>query len=208
MVFVNVDDDVYVEPAAVDELVRAYRAAGDDGWRAVAGTVSWAGSWSRPIVMRSIGWGRDAEPDEEPSFLISAMVLYPRALAVACPWFELVDRGEDRVAGALWRSKGVKLLYEPRARALHDHKHNGYDVRLQKDHLFANLVDAVVANPSPPRALAYDVLGFLAGAKTYFRRPKDAYLYVRAWALGHFKLVRHWRATRAAVKAPLPPPPE
>lgn len=202
---VNVDDDVYVFEDTIERLVTAYRKG--SGWRAVAGTVSWGFYWSRPVVMRRIGYGRPARPNETPSFLIGALFIYPRALALACPWIETVPTYDDHVIGALWRAKGVQMLFAPDARALHDHKHNTYGVDESSDLIYANLFDALIANPSLLRAFEYELLCFLAGAKTYFRRPRSALRYLVAWFRGHKLLVRDWRMLTHAAHASLPPAP-
>jgi glycosyltransferase involved in cell wall biosynthesis len=202
---VNIDDDVYVFEDTIDRLVTAYRKG--SGWRAVAGTVSWGFYWSRPVVMRRIGYGRPAGPDETPSFLIGALFLYPRALALACPWIESVPTYDDHVMGALWRAKDVQMLFAPEARAVHDHKHNTYGVDASRDLIYANLFDALIANPSLLRAFEYELLCFLAGAKTYFRRPGSAWRFLVAWFRGHKLLVRDWRMLTNAARSPLPPAP-
>ena len=211
---VNVDDDVYVQEDTVQRLVDSYRQG--SGWRAVAGSVAWGSDWSRPIVMRRIGYGRPTRHAEAPSFLITALFIYPRALALACPWIETVPTSDDRLMGALWRAKGVQMLFAPDARAVHDQRHNAYGVPVSasaappppghsEDHIYVNLFDALIANRSLVRACEYEVLGFLAGAKTYFRRPRFAWLYVVGWLRGHKQLVRDWATLTSAARAPLPP---
>ena len=202
---VNVDDDVYVHEDAIERLVDAYRVG--TGWRAVAGSVSWGTYWSRPIVMRRIGYGRPVRHTEAPSFLIGALFVYPRALALACPWIETVPTYDDHIMGALWRAKGVRMLFAPDARAVHDHRHSTYGEDRSGDLLYANLFDALIANKAPLRACEYEVLGFLAGAKTYFRRPRSAWRYVVAWLRGHVLLLRDWSMLTRAARSPLPPAP-
>jgi glycosyltransferase involved in cell wall biosynthesis len=211
---VNVDDDVYVEEDTVERLVEAYRDG--TGWRAVAGSVAWGSDWSRPIVMRRIGYGRPARDGEEPSFLITALFAYPRTLAQACPWIETVPTSDDRLMGAMWRAKGVRMLFAPGARAVHDQRHNAYGVPVSdsaappppehsRDHIYVNLFDSLIANRSLWRACQYEVLGFLAGAKTYLRHPRLTWRFVVGWARGHAQFVRDWRVLSSAVHAPLPP---
>jgi glycosyltransferase involved in cell wall biosynthesis len=213
---VNVDDDVYVEEETIERLVDSYRRG--SGWRTVAGSVAWGSDWSRPVVMRRIGYGRPARNAETPSFLIGALFMYPRALALACPWIETVPTGDDRMIGALWRAKGVQMLFDPDARAVHDARHNSYGVpvstsavpppaRHSKDHIYVNLFDALIANPSLPLACEYEFLGFLAGAKTYLRRPRSVWEFVVGWLRGHAQLVRDWSVLRSAARTPLPPAP-
>jgi glycosyltransferase involved in cell wall biosynthesis len=213
---VNVDDDIYVQEDTVERLVDRYRRG--SGWRTVAGTVAWGNDWSRPIVMRRIGYGRPVRHDEVPSFLIGALFLYPRALALACPWIETVPTSDDRMMGALWRAKGVQMLFAPDARAAHDDRHYSYGVPVSssatpppphhsRDHIYVNLFDALIANRSLLRACEYEILGFLAGARTHFRQPGSAWQYVVGWLRGHHQLLRDWGTLTRAVGAPLPPVP-
>jgi glycosyltransferase involved in cell wall biosynthesis len=200
---VNVDDDVYIQEDAIRQLVDAYRRG--TGWRVVAGSVAWGNSWSGPVLMRRIGFGRKARPNEKPSFLVGALFAYPRALALACPWIETVPSSEDRMMGALWRAKGVQMLFAPDARAVHDPRHSSYGVQRYGDHIYANLFDALIANRSLRRACAYEVLGFLAGVRPYLRRPRCVWRFLAAWLRGHRQLARDWSALTTAASAPLPP---
>jgi glycosyltransferase involved in cell wall biosynthesis len=200
---VNVDDDVYVQEDAIEKLVDAYRRA--TGWRVVAGSVAWGDSWSAPVVMRRIGFGRKARPNEGPSFLVTALFAYPRALALACPWIETVPTSDDRMIGALWRAKGVRMLFAPDARAVHDPRHSSYGVQSYGDHIYANLFDALIANRSLRRACAYEVLGFLAAVRPYLRRPRRVWQFLAAWWRGHRQLFRDWSTLTATASAPLPP---
>lgn len=213
---VNVDDDIYIEEDTINQLVDCYQQG--SGWRAVAGSVLWGDHWSRPIVMRRIGYGRPARYAEAPSFLIGALFLYPRALALACPWIETVPTSDDRMIGALWRAKGVEMLFATDARAMHDHRHYSYGVQVDssdtpppprhsRDHIYVNLFDALIANRSLLRAFEYEVLGFLAGAKTYLRRPDAAWEFVVGWLRGHKQLAKDWGVLKSAARAPLPPVP-
>jgi glycosyltransferase involved in cell wall biosynthesis len=213
---VNVDDDIYVQEDTVKQLVDTYREG--SGWRVVAGSVAWGNDWSRPIVMRRIGYGRPARNGEAPSFLIGALFLYPRALGLACPWVETVPTSDDRLMGALWRAKRVDMLFAPDARAAHDDRHYSYGVPVgssatpppphhSRDHIYVNLFDALVANRSLLRACEYEILGFLAGARTHFRQPGSAWQYVVGWLRGHHLLLRDWGTLTRAVRAPLPPVP-
>jgi glycosyltransferase involved in cell wall biosynthesis len=200
---VNVDDDVYVYPDAIERLVKTYEAA--NGWRVVAGSVNWGVDWSRPIVMRRIGWGRYARDGEKPDFLVGAFFAYPRALALSCPWIETVRRYDDRLSGSFWKAKGVELLFDPDARAEHDSQLHSYGVEFTRDHIYANLFDALLADPSLKRLLYWETLGFLSGFKAYFR-PGAAWTYVKGWVQGHILFARHWPMLRASVRTPLPPP--
>jgi len=199
---VNVDDDVYVEPDAILRLLEAYQRG--KGWRVVAGSVAWGENWSAPVVKRLIGYGRIARPGEPPSFLVSPLLLYPRALVLAFPWNERIRWSDDVFVGDLWRCKGVNLLCEPQARAFHDEQHKTWAVEDQEWHIYENLSDALLANPNLPRALAYEFLGFAAGAKIYFRHPRTAWAYIAAWYRGHRALARDWNYLKALVHQPLP----
>lgn len=199
---VTVDDDVYVKPEAIKQLVDSYHAA--SGLRIIAGSVAWGNNWSQPVVMRLIGYGREAQPGELPSFVVSAFLLYPRNLALALPWNERIRTSEDRFMGALWRGRDIQIVFEPNARAIHDHEHNTYSVQEQESHIYANLFDVLIANPDIVRGLAYEFLGFAAGAKLYFRQFDSAIEYIRAWLRGHRALVRDWAYLKDYQRRPLP----
>jgi len=199
---VTVDDDVYVQPDAIRRLVETY--CDGAGWRVVGGSVAWGDDWSEPVVMRRIGYGRKATGTEAPSFLISAFLLCPRALALAFPWNERIRTSEDRFMGALWRSKGVEMIYASDARARHDPEHMPYGVDHQEFHIYANLFDALLANRCVTRALGYEMLGFAAGAKLYLRSGDTAVPYLCAWWRGHRRLMRDWKYLKDLVSQPLP----
>ncbi|WP_183085247.1 glycosyltransferase family 2 protein [Trinickia fusca] len=201
---VNVDDDIQVEPGAIQRLFDAYEAA--DGHRVVAGSVRWGERWSCPVVMRSIGYGRAAAPGESPDFLIGAFFIYARKLALAKPWNEGIRTSDDRFMGALWRSNGVRLLFEPSARAVHDPEHVKYGVEHQSSHIYVNLFDAVIANPRPLRALSYELLGFIWGAKGAIRSGPNLLRFFTAWGKGHRALLRDYRYLSRLVADRLPPP--
>jgi glycosyltransferase involved in cell wall biosynthesis len=203
---VSVDDDVYVYPDAVQRLVDAY--ARGHGWRVVAGTVAWDSDWSRPVVMRHIGYGRKARGGEQPGFVLTALYLYPRQLARFCPFNERIRSSDDRFIGALWRAKGVRMLFEPRARARHDDEHNTalFEPSHQDSHIYANLFDALLVERQPLRALSYELLGFAAGAKAFMRSRSTTRDFLNAWVEGHRKLIRDWSALEAVVASPLPEP--
>ncbi len=57
-VLINVDDDICVDSDAVTRLIDCY--AKTARLCVMAGAVSWGGHYSRPIVMRHIGYGRSA----------------------------------------------------------------------------------------------------------------------------------------------------
>jgi glycosyltransferase involved in cell wall biosynthesis len=203
---INVDDDVYVEEEAIARLVEAYERS--DGWRVVAGTVSWGTYWSQPVVMSSIGYGRAAVDGERPDFLVGAFFIFPRALALACPWIETIPTGDDRTIGALWSSKGVSLEFEPTARAFHDEQASVYRVDTFADHIYTNLFDALLIRPSARRALSYEVLGFAAGVNECLSKSLSLRRFFRAWCRGHIRLITDWRRLRSVAATPLPPPPQ
>jgi len=202
---ISVDDDIYVEEEAIARLVQAYERG--DGWRVVAGTVSWGTHWSHPVVMRSIGYGRDALRGEHPDFLVGAFFIYPRALALARPWLETIPTSDDRMMGALWNAKGVSLGFEPSARAFHDEETSVYAEDPFADHIYANLFDALLIRPSGRRALSYELLGLTAGLNECISRSLSVKRFLRAWVRGHVRLITDWRRLRAIAAAPLPPAP-
>jgi hypothetical protein len=113
--------------------------------------------------------------------------------------------------GALWRSNGVTMLDEPRARALHPRLPTGFDpedlertAHNERWRLYALMFDAMIANPSPWRAVSYEVLGFLAGIKLYLRHPRIARDFVRSWLTGHRLLMGDRRHLRALCARELP----
>jgi len=205
---VSVDDDVYVYPDAIHRLVEAYVRG--RGWRVVAGSVAWGSDWSRPVVMRHIGYGRKAHPGEQPHFVLTALYLYPRELARLCPFNERIQSSDDRFIGALWRARGVQLLFEPAARARHDEEHTQglFEPSHQDSHLYANLFDALLVERQATRAFAYEVLGFVAGAKGFMHSFGEAKDFLSAWLGGHRALIRDWSFLRQLVRSPLPSPPE
>lgn len=187
---VNVDDDIYVHPEAIKNIYEAYLESNDK--RVVAGSVAWDDDWSTPVVMRAIGYGRKAKGDEEPSFLIGAFFIYSRELALALPWNENIKTSDDRFMGALWRSYKIKLLYEPEAKAVHDHQHTQYDVKHQESHIYANMFDALIANFSLKRAFCYQILGFAASAKQYARKKSTLFPFLLAWSKGNVKFIKDY----------------
>lgn len=201
-VLINVDDDIQVDPNSIFELTERYAECPKPC--AVAGSVAWDGVYSQPIVMRYIGYGRSAEPGESPSFLIGAFFAYPRALALARPWNERIRTSDDRFMGALWRSHGVHLGFAPKATATHDPEHVNYDVDEQASHIYANLFDAVLANPELKRALGYELAGFLAGARLHARTPAGARRFIAAWYRGNRAFIRDRRVLRGMVQQELP----
>jgi glycosyltransferase involved in cell wall biosynthesis len=203
---INVDDDVYVEEEAIARLTEAYERG--RGWRVVAGTVSWGTYWSRPVVVRNIGYGRAARDGETPDFLVGAFFVYPRALAESCPWLETIPTSDDRMMGALWRAKGVSLEFAPTARAYHDQEASVYREDAYADHIYANLFDALLIRPSIPRALSYELLGFAACLNECLSKSRSPGRLFRAWVRGHVNLITDWRRLRSVAAAPLPAAPD
>jgi glycosyltransferase involved in cell wall biosynthesis len=206
---IDVDDDLILEPETVDRLLARYLEVG--GPRVVAGSVSLNGTWSTPIKKRRIGYGRPVLEGEEPDFAIGALFLYPRSFALAWPWNERIDTADDIFMGALWRSHGVRILFAPDARAAHPDVPLSFDpnrlaetVEHQSWHIYSLLFDALIANPSLGRAIAYEVLGFMASAKVYLRRPALAIPFLRSWMRGHRRLLVDRRYLKELVRKELP----
>lgn len=195
---VNVDDDLELEPEAIERLLSRYSQG--DGRRVVAGSVSWDDGWSVPVKKRAIGYGRPALEGEEPDFVIGAFFLCPRCFALAWPWNERIDTADDIFMGALWRSHEVRILFAEDARALHEELPLSSDparlretVRHQRWHIYSLLFDALIANPSARRALSYETLGFAASAKLYMRTPGLAIPFLYSWLVGHLRLIVDFR---------------
>lgn len=195
---VNIDDDLELEPGAIDELLSTYNAG--HGRRVVAGSVSWDDIWTTPVKMRRIGYGRQIVDGEMGDFIIGMFFAYPRSFALTWPWNERIDKGDDIFMGALWRSHGVQILFAPKARALHpgpptsaDPARIGETARHQTSEMYALLFDAVIANPSLGRAVSYEVLGLLARLKLYGRRPRWTIDLFRSWFSAHRRLLADWR---------------
>jgi glycosyltransferase involved in cell wall biosynthesis len=202
---VNVDDDLELEPEAIDRLLARY--ASGSGRRVVAGSVHWGDGWSTPVKKRAIGYGRPVLDGEAPDFVIGAFFLYPRAFGLAWPWNERIDTADDIFIGALWRSHGVQILFAPDARAEHDDLPLSSDperlaetVRHQRSHIYSLMFDALIANPSARRALSYETLGFLASAKLYMRQPRLALPFLHAWLAGHLRLIADYGYLRRLVR--------
>lgn len=207
---VNVDDDLELEQEAIDRLV--LRFSQGEGRRVVAGSVSWGDRWSVPVKKRAIGYGRPVLDGEQPDFIIGAFFLYPRAFALAWPWNERIDTADDIFMGALWRSHGVQILFAEDARALHPQLPLSSDparladtVRHQRSHIYSLLFDALIANPSARRAIAYETLGFMASAKLYLRRPRLAIPFLSSWIAGHLRFIADFGYLRRLVHKELGP---
>jgi glycosyltransferase involved in cell wall biosynthesis len=194
---VVLDDDVYVEPQAIAALAEAYLAGA--GTRVIAGSVEWSHWRSRPLVSRAIGFSREASPGEEPELVVSALVMYPRALGAACPWNERLWPHDDLFASRLWRLAGARLDVAPAAVATHDEKQSQYPVAHAADLIYTNLFDAVFVRRSPLRLLGIELLGFAAACKHWVRGPASFLGLVGAWARGHAAFVRDLGHLRGAV---------
>ena len=202
---VNVDDDLELEPDAIDRLLSCYQGA--SGLRVVGGSVSWDGGWSAAMKLRPIGYARPAHESERADFIPGALFLYPRSFALAWPWNERIDTSDDIFMGALWRSHGVRILFAEDARALHiglpisvDPSRIADTVRHQRWHIYALLFDSVFANPSLWRTLSYETLGFLASAKRFLRQPRWAISFLCSWIAGHVRLIGDRHYLRALVR--------
>ena len=202
---ISIDDDLELEPQALDRLVGRYLEG--SGPRVVSGSVSWGGAWSEPMKMRPIGYSRVPRDGEEPDFVLGALFLYPRSLALAYPWNERCARRVDIFMGAVWRRHGVRMLFAPQARALHADLPANFDparvdeaVRNERWHVYVLLFDALIANPSLFNAACYEILGFMASGKQYLRRPRWAIGFVWSWMAGHIRLLADWRYLRALVR--------
>jgi glycosyltransferase involved in cell wall biosynthesis len=202
---VNVDDDLELEPDAIDQLLARYREG--EGLRIVAGSLNWDGSWTTPKKTRDIGYARAAAPGEKPDFVIGGFFLYPRAFAVAWPWNERIDTSDDIFIGAVWRCHGVEQMFAPRARAYHPELPTNSDpqrvadaVRNQRWHIYVLLFDSLMANPDPRRALAYETLGFAASARLYLFQPRWTIPFLRSWVVGHLRLFADRRYLKGIVE--------
>jgi glycosyltransferase involved in cell wall biosynthesis len=199
---VNVDDDIQVEPDAIRLLVARYEAEG--GPRVVGGSVAWGDWWSRPLRVRPFGFARRVEPGEVPDFLNGALFLYPRAFALTWPWNERIRVADDIFMGAVWRAAGVRLLWEPEARARHDPERVAYGPEDQDSTIYANLFLSLIAVPDWRRAAAFEVLGFLSALRSFGRRPESLRALLCAWARGHRALLRDRRYLAELVRRPAP----
>lgn len=202
-VLISIDDDIRIEPDALDELIAAYQASPKPC--SVAGAVAWDGLYHEPVAIRLIGYGRPARPDEKPDFLVTALFAFPRELGAILPWNERIATCDDVFIGGLWRSHGINLGFAPRARATHDVEHQQYGIDSEKSHIYANLFIAVHGTPNLLRALSFEFLGFLAGAKLHCRTPRSTVQYIGAWLSGNLRFLRDTRYLRGLVRRQLPP---
>lgn len=201
-VMISVDDDTQVEPDSLGRLIEAYRRSPKPC--AVAGSTAWDGEFCRPVVMRHIGYGREARENESPTFLITALFAFPRALAIALPWNERLGSDDDIYIGCLWRSHGVNLCFAPDARSVHDPIRSYYGAGMEDSVIYTNLFDAIFANPDWKRALSYEFLGFAAAAKLHMRTFSSARPFVASWLRGNRDLIRDRRYLREVVARRLP----
>jgi glycosyltransferase involved in cell wall biosynthesis len=206
---VNIDDDLELEPEAIDRIVACYEAG--RGRRVVSGSVSWGTHWTTPVKTRRIGYGRPPREDEAPDFITGAFFLYPRALGLALPWNERIVTADDIFIGAVWRRHGVQMLFAPDARAYHPELPASFDpARMaeaahdQRWHIYVLLFDALFASRSLRKLLAYETLGFMASAKLFLRQPRWAPLFLRSWLVGHLRLFADRRYLRELVSKELP----
>ena len=155
--------------------------------------------------MRLTSYGRNLRPQELPSFLIGGFYSYPRALVgLACPWNARILTFADIFIGTLWHVNILAVLFEPQARAVNEGATTTPNEENGKYNICINLFDTLLANPTVPRALAYELLGFAAGAKTYFRHSETTWLHLCACYREHRALVRDWDYLKALVRQPLP----
>ena len=194
---VSVDDDVYVEPEAIARLTAATEARGPRA--VIAGSVGWSHWWSRPLVMRRIGFGREARADEPIEFLVSALIAYPRDLGLALPWNERLWPYDDRYVSLIWRTAGATLGFEPEARAHHDEIHTDYPVGHEADRIYVNLLDSTLVSRDAARFGGFEFLSFAACAKKWARSPRGAWGLLRAWSRGHLAFFRDLPLLRATV---------
>jgi glycosyltransferase involved in cell wall biosynthesis len=208
---INVDDDLRVKPDAIKWMVERYQST--SGPRVVGGYTAVDGEYLGPVKVSALGWGRAPREGETPHYLIGAFFLYPRAVGLLLPWNERLGFDDDQWIGAVWRSKGIQLLVEPRARAVHDESHlqppresvafARTGAHGEWERAYTLMFDAMIANPSLKRAISYEVLGFLSGAKVFARRPSLG-AFVRAWIRGHRALVADRSYLRELLARELP----
>jgi glycosyltransferase involved in cell wall biosynthesis len=201
---VSVDDDVEVEPQAVDALVETYEAG--TGPRVVGGAVSFGepGYRTAPMRIRRIGYGRLAARHEAPEFLNSALFLYPRSYGLTWPWSERVRRGSDLLMGAIWRAAGVQMLWAKEARADHPIRDEMVTASDHGDHLYAILAHALVSEHDPGRALLFQGLGFAAGVKAFARNRAALRAFVTSWCRGTIAFMRDRKMLKEIAQRPAP----
>jgi len=203
---VSVDDDIEVEPQTISALVETYDAAA--GPRVVGGAVSWGdGDWRwAPRTLRRIRYGRLSKPGEGPDFLNSALLLYPRSFAQTWPWHEGLRHGLGVFMSAMWRSAGVTLLGAPAAKATHvPHRKVVQKAADQDDFVYALLTHALITDHAGARALGFELFGFAAGLKAFWREgPKALGTFSAAWVAGHRTFLRDRRWLHEMASRPAP----
>jgi len=206
---VNIDDDLELQPDAIDRIVARYEEG--SGRRVVSGSVSWGTHWTTPVKTRAIGYGRPPLEGESPDFITGAFFLYPRTLGLALPWNDRIVTSDDIFIGALWRHHRVQMLFAPDARAYHPDLPTSFDdsrmadaARDQRWHIYVLLFDALFANPNLRKFVSYETLGFLASAKFFLRRPRWLIPFLQSWIVGHLRLFVDRRHLRQLVRKELP----
>ena len=191
-----VDDDVYVEPPAIETLSAFVERA--DGPCVAAGTLTFGGPWTLPGAVRPNGYARPVSEGEDAEFLISALLCCRRSLVLACPWDEDRRYYDDRFQSLLWRRYGAELAFVGEARARHDEEHKTYPLAQERHRIYSNLFDAVFLRRSPRWLLSFEVLGFAASAKRFARSPKGAAGIVAEWVRGNVRFLLDLRRLRRA----------
>jgi hypothetical protein len=125
-----------------------------------------------------------------------------RRIATGTLWAVLESGGQDAIGLPIFvllaRLPGPEAygLVAVKAQAAH----------IQAAHIYVNLFGALIANRQLGRAACYELLGFAAGAKAYFREPGSTAAYLAAWYHGHRALIRDWRYLSELRKRELPGP--
>ncbi len=204
---VSIDDDVEIEPAAVRALVDTYDRG--SGPRIVAGAIVWgdAAHPSGPMVLRRIGYGRPARQGEEPDFVNSSFFLYPRAFGERWPWNERMRRGSDVLMGAVWRRAGVKMMWSPDARAVHEDR-DMLTAELHDDYVYALLAHVLISERRLDRLALLETLTLAAGLKGYAKTRRTLEEYFRAWIRGHRAFIRDYRFLQELAARPAPDRPD
>ena len=202
---VSVDDDVIVEPEAIEAMVNAYDNG--SGPRVVGGAVIWGAHGAAPLpplALSRIGYGRPPRAGEQPDFINSSLLLYPRAYALRWPWSERVKRSSDVLMGVPWVKAGVQLLWAPDALAHHEER-DVLSPEQHADYTYAVLAHLVIARPRPLRLALLETLGLAAGVKGYGRGPGGLRAFLRAWLRGHRAFLRDYRSLRELASRAAPP---
>lgn len=197
---VSLDDDVYVEPEAIARLA----AAVTNGDVVAAGTLDWGDRWSRPLVMRRLGYARDAVDGEATEWVISAVLCCPRALVMAVPWDEDRRYYDDRMTCLLWRRAGARFAFVEDARARHDDEQKAYPLAQERHRIYANAFDAVFLRHSVGWLVSFELLGFAASARRFARSPRGALGILVEWLRGNARFVADLPRLRRGASAPAP----